>query len=219
MMEPTAFSSEKLGAAHLYAFILDAKALGAYALEYNSSSAKYHMAGSWHGRKDPYGKHMLAADVNALDGNEHAEQTFFRDKLLPHAKAHGLAVTCGLGKYRVPAHSIGDGLHFHVDIGRWSNLGEIPGSTGYRVPWVGKPTTEPWAVLAFQKQVGGLAVDGINGKETTKALQKKMGVTADGIIGPETAKAIQKKVGTYVDGILGPDTYYALSAWVEAGCK
>lgn len=216
-LDTTAFASEHLGAAHLLAFVLDAKAMGAYALEYTTSSAGYHMAGSWHGRKDPYGKHMLAADVNAFNGNEQAELKFFKETLLDLAKGHGLAVTCGLGKYPVKGHSVGDGLHMHVDIGHWSNLGEAYGSTGYRVPWAGKPTLPAWPVRAFQKKVG-LPVTGVVDKDTTVALQKKVAATPDGIWGTLTTKAVQKKVGSTVDGILGPNTYYSIGLWVESGC-
>ncbi len=49
----------------------------------------------------------------------------------------------------------------------------------------------------------GLAVDGILGPNTTRAVQKWVGTTQDGSFGPITTRALQRKVGAYVDGWIG----------------
>ena len=55
-----------------------------------------------------------------------------------------------------------------------------------------------------------LAVDGVFGPDTTKALQWKLGVAQDGIFGPLTKEALQRHLGVPVDGIVGPITIKAL---------
>lgn len=219
MRDTTAFISESMGACHLLAFVVDATTEGAYALEYEKADPGRHKSDSWHGRRDPWKRYMLAADVNARDGNERAEHALFRDVLVPRAKAHGLAVTCGVGRYHVNNHSIGDGLHLHVDVGHWANLGDRPNTPkGYIASWVGRTSLPPWPVRAFQKQ-HGLVVDGIPGKKTTTALQEVVGAKPDGLWGPLTTKAIQRKVKTTPDGVCGPNTYYGLGLMIEGGCK
>lgn len=218
MRDTTAFTSEALGACHLLAFVTDAKTLGARADEYANADPGLHKSDSWHGRRDPFNKHMLAVDVNACEGDERAEQAFFRKTLVPIAKTHGLAICCGIGRYHVANHSIGDGLHLHADVGHYSNLGERPNTRGYLTAWAGRPTAAPWPVRAFQK-AQGLTVDGIPGKLTTAALQRAVGATPDSIWGKATTAAIQKKVGAGVDGIPGGETYYKLGLWIEGGCK
>lgn len=60
----------------------------------------------------------------------------------------------------------------------------------------------------------GLAVDGIWGINTTKALQRALGVTADGILGPQTYAALQRKVGVPADGVVGPVTRKGLQRYL-----
>jgi peptidoglycan hydrolase-like protein with peptidoglycan-binding domain len=45
-----------------------------------------------------------------------------------------------------------------------------------------------------------LIVDGVWGRNTTRALQRYVGVTDDGEIGPATRKALQRKLGLKADG-------------------
>lgn len=217
MADSTAFLSESLGACHMYAFYVDARTLGAYVLEYTKSSPAYHMNGSWHVRKDGWGN-CLAMDVNAFDGDEKKEHAFFKNTLVPLAKRRGLAITCGVGPFHVRNHSIGDGLHLHLDIGHYSNLGERRNSNGYPTSWHGRASIEPWAVLTFQKS-NGLVADSIAGPATKKKLQKIAGVEQDGILGPKSWRAIQKMIGTKVDGQPGVNTYHALTQWVDKNCK
>ena len=60
--------------------------------------------------------------------------------------------------------------------------------------------------------------DGILGKATVKALQKKAGLTGkavDGAWGPATSRAAQKLVGAKVDGEFGPASVRSLQAWIN----
>lgn len=61
-----------------------------------------------------------------------------------------------------------------------------------------------------------LAVDGVFGPQTTKAMQWKLGVATDGVFGPETKKALQRYLGVTVDGDIGPVTVKALQRRVGA---
>jgi peptidoglycan hydrolase-like protein with peptidoglycan-binding domain len=57
---------------------------------------------------------------------------------------------------------------------------------------------------------GKLVVDGIWGANTTRALQRALGVVADGVIGPVTRKVLQRHVGATADGVWGTGTKKAL---------
>ena len=59
------------------------------------------------------------------------------------------------------------------------------------------------------------AIDGILGKNTVKALQKKAGVAQDGSWGIKTSKAVQKMVGAEVDGAFGAKSVKALQIWIN----
>lgn len=58
-------------------------------------------------------------------------------------------------------------------------------------------------------------IDGILGRGTVKALQKKVGVTQDGSWGPATSRAVQKLVGAKVDGAFGPSSTKKLQEWIN----
>jgi peptidoglycan hydrolase-like protein with peptidoglycan-binding domain len=59
---------------------------------------------------------------------------------------------------------------------------------------------------------GKLAVDGVLGPRTTRAIQRWVGTTADGVFGPMTKRALQRKVRVSADGAIGPETIRALQA-------
>lgn len=71
------------------------------------------------------------------------------------------------------------------------------------------------SIAMTQKALGGIAVDGILGKATVKALQKWAGVAQDGSWGIKTSKAIQKKLGVTVDGYFGENSVKALQRWAN----
>lgn len=59
-----------------------------------------------------------------------------------------------------------------------------------------------------------IAVDGEWGPETTKALQRALGVTVDGRLGPQTYTALQRKTGATPDGRFGPASKRALQRYL-----
>jgi resuscitation-promoting factor RpfA len=63
---------------------------------------------------------------------------------------------------------------------------------------------------------GKLAVDGVMGPNTTRALQRWIGTSADGVFGPQSARALQRKVGVHADGKVGRATLRALQARIGA---
>lgn len=74
-------------------------------------------------------------------------------------------------------------------------------------------------IANLQKALKMSFVDGILGKATVKALQKRAGVTADGAWGKKTSKAVQKLIGTKVDGEFGKNSVVALQKWINAQNK
>lgn len=75
--------------------------------------------------------------------------------------------------------------------------------------------------IAMLQKALGIKVDGILGKSTVKALQKKAGavtktnLACDGSWGKKTTKAVQKMVGTKVDGAWGKNSTKALQKWIN----
>jgi peptidoglycan hydrolase-like protein with peptidoglycan-binding domain len=63
---------------------------------------------------------------------------------------------------------------------------------------------------------GRLAVDGVMGPNTTRALQRWIGTSADGVFGPQSARALQRKVGVHADGRIGRNTVRALQSRIGA---
>lgn len=72
------------------------------------------------------------------------------------------------------------------------------------------PVTAAPAPTVSRSASRSLAVDGIVGPMTSRAIQKWVGTTQDGIVGPITKRALQRTVGTTQDGIIGPKTIAAL---------
>ena len=85
------------------------------------------------------------------------------------------------------------------------------------------PTPTPAPVSDFRL----LAVDGVRGPLTVKALQRWVGATQDGILGPDTTRALQRKlgpltvkalqrrIGASVDGVWGEQTTRRLQAFLN----
>lgn len=69
-------------------------------------------------------------------------------------------------------------------------------------------------VKALQRFLG-VTADGIRGRSTNRAMQKWLGVTQDGIVGERTVSALQRKVGAPVDGRLGPATIKHLQRYLN----
>lgn len=91
-----------------------------------------------------------------------------------------------------------------------------------------RPTPAPSGALAVDgvwglattralQHVLGVTADGVFGPVTVRALQRRVGVTADGVYGPITRKALQRHVGVTADGVVGPVTVRALQTRLNAG--
>lgn len=78
------------------------------------------------------------------------------------------------------------------------------------------------SIYMLQVALGGLTPDAILGKQTVKALQRKVGASPDGSWGPKTSRLIQSKLlgfsGKSVDGDFGPKSVRALQTWINAKC-
>jgi peptidoglycan hydrolase-like protein with peptidoglycan-binding domain len=61
-----------------------------------------------------------------------------------------------------------------------------------------------------------LAVDGVVGPATIRALQHRLGITVDGIMGPATRVALQRHLGVRSDSVILENTVEALQARIEA---
>lgn len=61
-----------------------------------------------------------------------------------------------------------------------------------------------------------LVVDGVLGRATIAALQRRVGATVDGVLGPDTRRRVQGWLGVTVDGIWGRRTIRALQGRVGA---
>jgi len=84
-------------------------------------------------------------------------------------------------------------------------------------PTVSRSVTRTAVPAATPAVVSGkLAVDGVVGPLTTRAIQAWVGTTQDGVFGPLTTKALQRTVGATADGVIGPQTVRALQAKIGA---
>jgi hypothetical protein len=61
-----------------------------------------------------------------------------------------------------------------------------------------------------------LAVDGVVGPATIRALQQQLDTPVDGIMGPATRVALQRYLGVRSDSVIGASTVEALQARIEA---
>jgi resuscitation-promoting factor RpfA len=99
--------------------------------------------------------------------------------------------------------------------GAWPVCGPRAGLTraggGSSTVTVSRSTTR----LVFA--VGGrLAVDGMMGPKTIRAIQRWVGSSQNGVLGSGTVKALQRTVHATADGIIGPRTTRALQVIVGA---
>jgi len=81
---------------------------------------------------------------------------------------------------------------------------------------VSRSTTRTAVAVRSQSAIGRLAVDGVMGPMTTRAIQRWVGTTPDGAFGPMSKKALQRKVGATPDGVIGPGTIRALQIKIGA---
>lgn len=93
--------------------------------------------------------------------------------------------------------------------GVWRRVRSQSLVVGYGYPnYAGERDVKP-----LPRKAGGrppLIVDGVWGRNTTRALQRWLGVTDDGEIGPDTRKALQKRLNLEPDGSWGRVTHRQL---------
>ena len=85
-----------------------------------------------------------------------------------------------------------------------------------RTTTVSRSTTRAAITVSSSRSTGELAVDGVMGPMTTRAIQRWVGTTADGVYGPISKKALQRKVGATPDGAIGSQTIRALQTRIGA---
>lgn len=144
---------------------------------------------SWHARPRAqrwYGKHYgCAADLNVYGTDEEA---FFKNRIFAHLRAWGIA-----GRWE---HD-----HAHIDAGGNEAFGDSS-RHHTRGRNIGRPR--------FTARGNPIACDGDWGANTTRKLQKHLGVTVDGSFGPKSKRALQKRIGVTQDGQFGPKSVAAL---------
>lgn len=183
MLSPI-FSSDRT----LAEFVAWCEFKGYDALEYHKISP-VHIKGSWHYLHK-------AADICIVGRTDRATFNRLLHEVYPEAQRRGLAVTFpaetnGVG---LASHSIGDGLHVHVDCGEWSNLGRTP--NGVKAPWTGHDQGFTVAEVKAIQQLVGVKADGVYGLDTLQAVAKEQALhhlEVDGICGPKTTAALSKK--------------------------
>ena len=85
-----------------------------------------------------------------------------------------------------------------------------------RTMTVSRSRTRTAIAVSSSRATGKLAVDGVMGPVTARAIQRWIGTTADGAFGPISTKALQRKVGASPDGSIGRLTIRALQARIGA---
>jgi hypothetical protein len=85
-----------------------------------------------------------------------------------------------------------------------------------RTAIVSRSTSRVAIAASSSRSAGKLAVDGVMGPMTTRAIQRWVGTTADGAFGPISKRALQRKVGATQDGAIGPQTTRALQTRIGA---
>lgn len=102
-----------------------------------------------------------------------------------------------------------------VDLAQLRAMFEAYWAEEYGIDLPGDRVVDPLVAAQPLPQDGDqLVVDGILGRATISALQKRVGARVDGIIGPDTRRAVQRWLGVTVDGIWGRRTVRALQGRV-----
>jgi resuscitation-promoting factor RpfA len=81
---------------------------------------------------------------------------------------------------------------------------------------VSRSTTRTALFVSGSRATGRLAVDGVMGPMTTRAIQRWVGTPADGAFGRMSKRALQRKVGVAQDGAIGAMTIRALQTRIGA---
>jgi peptidoglycan hydrolase-like protein with peptidoglycan-binding domain len=143
---------------------------------------------------------------NAYGGTRYASTANLASKSAQIATAQRVLAAQGPGAW--PVCSLGAGLNR-------TNGGAATAVTA-RTTTVSRSTTRGAIAVSSSRSNGNLAVDGVMGPMTTRAIQRWVGTTADGAFGPISKRALQRKVGATPDGAIGPQTVRALQSRIGA---
>jgi resuscitation-promoting factor RpfA len=139
---------------------------------------------------------------NAFGGAQYAPQANLASKAAQIATAQRVLASQGPGAW--PSCSRRAGLS--------RTNGGVSSAARAATTTVSRSTTRT-SVAAHSQE---LAVDGVMGPMTTRAIQRWVGATPDGAFGPLSKKALQRKVGAIADGAIGPQTIRALQITIGA---
>jgi resuscitation-promoting factor RpfA len=143
---------------------------------------------------------------NAYGGTRYASTANLASKSAQIATAQRVLAAQGPGAW--PVCSLGAGLT-HANGGAAT---AVPAGT----VTVSRSTTRTALAVSSSRATGKLAVDGIMGPMTIRAIQRWVGTTADGVFGPMSKRALQRKVGVTPDRATGPQTIRALQTRIGA---
>ena len=173
------------------------------------SVAACESGGNWSinsGNGDYGGLQFSSSTWNAFGGTRYAATANQASKSAQIATAQRVLAGQGPGAWPVCSRSAG--------------LTRANGGAATAVPaptsTVSRSTTRTAMAVSSNRATGQLAVDGVVGPMTTRAIQRWVGTTADGAFGPISKKALQRTVGASADGIIGPLTIRALQARIGA---
>ena len=143
---------------------------------------------------------------NAYGGNQYAPTANRASKAAQIATAQRVLASQGPGAWPVCSQRAG--------LTR-ANGGAAAGVPA-RTVTVSRSTTRTAVAVSGSQATGKLAVDGVMGPMTARAIQRWVGATPDGAFGPISKKALQRKVGVTPDGAIGRITMSALQTKVGA---
>jgi len=143
---------------------------------------------------------------NAYGGTRYASTANLASKSAQIATAQLVLAAQGPGAW--PVCSLGAGL-------TRANGGAAT-SVPARTMTVSRSRTRIAITSSSSPATSKLAVDGVIGPMTTRAIQRWVGTTEDGVLGPISRKALQRKVGAKQDGAIGHMTIRALQTRIGA---
>ncbi len=159
------------------------------------------------------GLQFSASTWNAFGGTSHASRAHLASKSAQIATAQRVLAAQGPGAW--PTCSQQAGLT-RANGGANGGGASRASSAPARAMTVSRSATRTAIASGNLTASGKLAVDGVIGPLTTRALQLWVGTTPNGAFGSKTAKALQRKVGVTPDGAIGPQTVRALQTRIGA---
>jgi len=152
------------------------------------------------------GLQFSSATWNAYGGTRYASTANRASKSAQIATAQRVLAAQGPGAW--PVCSLRAGLT--------RANGGVSNAVVARTTTVSRSTTRTSVAVSSSGAMGKLAVDGVMGPMTIRAIQRWVGTTADGAFGPISKMALQRKVGATPDGVIGSLTIRALQTRIGA---